>query len=264
MTSAAATDGLPDPDQFDFIKQRGEKRLIVVAAAPRSGSTYLSNVLSEVTGFQYFRLCSGYSSNEHDLYLPALCLMNPHGCVSQLHMKGTFHNASLIKAFGIRPVILVRNIYDTVLSLLANLRNKEKQANYGTGKSGYSFIWLTENTRNMDDEQLLDMIIDLAIPWYVNFYASWDRLCEQHAVDALWVTYEDIMENKSRTIQNIVKHVEIKNNTDFAMDILEKKHHTFREGISGYGEACLTEPRKKKICSLFSHYTNICFDKYGL
>ena len=104
VANAAVGDGLVPDGMYDFVAERGDKQIIIVAAAPRTGSTYLTNVLSELTGLPWARLCSGYSTNEHDLYLPALCIFNKTGCVSQLHAKGTFHNAALMKAFGIKPI----------------------------------------------------------------------------------------------------------------------------------------------------------------
>src|SRR5215472_10931654 len=157
VVGAVAGDGLVPDEHPDFAKERGDNQLIVVAAAPKAGSTFLVNTLMQVTGLRGFRLCSAYSTNEHDLYLPALCVMNASGCVSQLHMKGTYHNAALMRSFGIRPIILVRRI--------------------------------------------ADMIIDLALPWFVNFYVSWHRLCEQGAVDALWLTYEELSADKEATLR---------------------------------------------------------------
>ena len=106
VIDAAAEDGLVRPDHFHYQLSGKDKPMIVVAAAPRTGSTFLSNVLIQVTKLQHFRLCSGNSTNEHDLYLPALCMMNDCGCVSRVHMKGTFHNASLINRFKIRQIFL--------------------------------------------------------------------------------------------------------------------------------------------------------------
>ena len=106
IIDAAFEDGLVPPNNFHFQLSGNDKPIIVVAAAPRTGSTFLTNVLIKATKLPNFRLCSGYSTNEHDLYLPALCIVNDSGCVSQMHMKGSFHNASLINRFKIRQIFL--------------------------------------------------------------------------------------------------------------------------------------------------------------
>ena len=264
LIDAACEDGLVRPDHFHFQLSGKDKPMIVVAAAPRTGSTFLSNVLIQVTKLQNFRLCSGYSTNEHDLYLPALCMMNNSGCVSQMHMKGTFHNALLINRFKIRQIILVRNIYDIVVSLFHDLRKKEEIPGYhiGNGKIGYSFLWLDRATKNMDDEDIIDMIIDLAIPWYVNFYVSWYRLTEQNIVNPIWVNYEDMMNDKNNTIISILNFIDFPFNGEINSTILNEKYSTYNKGGSGQGNILLSDERKKRIMEKFSYYEDVNFDRY--
>ncbi len=264
VTGAALGSGLVPEGLYDFVAERGEQPMIVVACAPRTGSTFLSNVLCQLTGLKYQRLCSAYSTNEHDLYLPALCIMNPVGCVSQLHMKGTYHNAALLRTFGLRPVILVRNIYDILVSLMGDVRRKEEMPGFEAGMNGYSFIWLDSQLIHNDDERLLDALIDLALPWYVNFYVSWQRLCRQRAVEAKWVTYEEMMANKEETLRAILEFVGARQVRPFSDEVLNKKFFTFNQGGSGRGEAMLSEAQKARIRRLFSYYPDVDFSGYGL
>lgn len=264
VVHAAVGNGLVPSGETDFIKDRGNTHLIVVVAAPRTGSTFLTNVLCELTGLPYFLLCSAYSTNEHDLYLPALCIINSTGCVSQMHMKGTFHNAALLRSFGIKPIFLVRRIYDIVVSLLHDLRKKEQLQGYGTGLNGYSFIWQDKSTRKLDDDELLDLIIDLIIPWYINFYVSWHRLCEQGAVDAIWITYETIMGNKRQTLQDILDFLGVKSVSSITDEILSKRYKTFNVGRVGRGDEMLSNAQKTRIKRLFSYYSDIDFGKYAI
>lgn len=264
IVSAATTDGVVKPEHFHYQKPSADRPMIIVAAAPRSGSTFLTNVLSQITRLRYFRLCSGYSTNEHDLYLPALCFMNDTGCVSQMHMKGTFHNASLINLFGIKPLILVRDIFDTAVSLLYDLRQKENLPGYEIGSNGYSFLWMDKNTKSMDDDMLLDLIIDLAIPWYVNFYVSWYRLMEQKGVSGFWVNYEHLMADKENAIRSILKYIEFPFEGNIDLKILEQKFDTFHKGGSGRGRKILSNERQERIRKLFSYYPDVDFSRYGL
>lgn len=257
-------DGLIHSKAADFAKRRGDKRLIVVAAAPRTGSTYLSNILTRASGFPYARLCSAYSTNEHDLYFPGLYIMNQIGCVSQLHMKGTYHNVALLRTFGITPIILVRNIYDIVVSLMSDLRFKETRPGFGSGLNGYSFIWQDESIKNCSNRNLIDAIIDLAIPWYVNFYVSWYRFCQQGTLDAKWVTYENMMADKRQTVIDIMDFVDARIVTPNLDEILDYRAVTFNIGDSNRGNQILTSEQKKRIRHLFSYYPDINFDYYGL
>ena len=264
VVNAAVGNGLAPEGEVDFAKERGKKPLVVVAAAPKSGSTFLVNTLRRVTGLRGFRLCAAYATNEHDLYLPALCLMNQHGCVSQLHMKGTFHNAALMRVFGIKPIILVRRIEDIVVSLQHSLSGKLQRPTIGTGQEGYSFVWLDRCTKGLSDERLLDMIIDLAVPWFVNFYVSWHRLCEQRAVDALWVTYEQLFAEKEKTLRQVLEFLGFGDIREIDPDILSRKYLTFRDGSIGQGAVALTAEQRSRIRDRFSYYPEIDFGKYGL
>lgn len=264
LAKAALGNGVVVQSDIDFIAERGDKHLIIVAAIPKSGSTFLANTLQRITGYHYFRLSSGYGTNEHDLYLPALCMINPYGCVSQLHMKGTFHNAAHMKTFGIRPVILVRQIDDVVVSLVKDLQSKESLPGYGIGQNGYSFIWQDECTRQMTDTQLTDMVIDLAVPWFVNFYVSWYRLCEQGVVDALWVSYESLMADKAGTVDAILQFVGYAHDGAFEESILQVKYPTYRDSRPGRGAEVLSDTQRQRIREHFSHYRDVDFSKYGI
>jgi hypothetical protein len=264
VVNAAVGNGLAPEGEVDFAKDRADKPLIVVAAAPKSGSTFLTNTLRRITRLRGFRLCAAYSTNEHDLYLPALCLMSRYGCVSQLHMKGTFHNAALMRTFGIRPIILVRRIEDIVVSLQHSFKRKAGRPAFGTGQEGYSFLWQDQCTQDLSDERRIDLIIDLVVPWFVNFYVSWYRLCEQGMVDALWVTYEQLIVDKEQTLRQILAFLGLELPAAIDPEVLSRKYHTFRDGRVGQGASALTAEQHQRLRDRFSYYPGIDFGKYGL
>jgi len=264
ICSAAVGDGLIADEQAAMLRSRADKPLIVVAAAPKSGGTFLALTLVALGGLPHVRLCSAYSTNEHDLYLPALCMMSSSGCVSHLHMKGTFHNAGLLRRFGIKPIVLVRRIEDIVVSLQHDLQQKALQPTAATGAAGYSFVWQDQCTKDMSEERRLDMVINLAVPWFVNFYVSWHRLCEQGAVDALWITYEQMMADKEGTLRQVLEFLGYRNVGAIDPAILERRYDTFRDGRVGQGPATLSAAQRARIRALFSYYPTVDFSKYGI
>jgi hypothetical protein len=264
VVNAAVGNGLAPSGEVDFARDRAAKPMIVVAAAPKSGSTFLANTLRAITGLRRFRLSAAYATNEHDLYLPALCMMSRYGCVSQLHMKGTFHNAVLMRTFGIKPLILVRRIDDIVVSLQHDLKRKAERPTVGTGQEGYSFVWQDRGTRELGDERRLDFVIDLAAPWFVNFYVSWYRLCQQGAVDALWLTYEEMVADKAATVRKALAFLDLDAQTPIATEVLERRYGTFRDGRVGQGESVLSAEQRRRLRSLFAYYPDVDFGRYGL
>jgi hypothetical protein len=263
VLEAALGDGLPTTQVAALAKDR-KRPMVLIAAVPKSGSTHLANTLRHITGLLPFRLSSAYSTNEHDLFLPALCLANATGCISKLHIKGSYHNAALMRVFDIKPILLVRRIEDIVLSLSHDLRRKAQLAESATGFEGYSFVWLDENTKNLSDEALLDLVIDLAVPWFVNFYVSWYRLCQQGAVDALWVTYEQMLVDTEATVRQALAFLGIRNVCAIDPGLLQRRYATFRDGRIGQGAGALSAKQRCRICEQFAHFPGVDFSRYGL
>jgi hypothetical protein len=264
LTRAALGEGLITGKQAARVRPRGAKPMVVVAGAPKSGTTFLCGSLIGLTGLPSFRLCAARSTNEHDLYLPALCLMSTQGCVSQLHMKGTFHNAKLMEQFGIRPILLVRRIEDIVVSLQHDLQQKALLPTAATGAEGYSFVWQDQFAKDLSEERRLDMIIDLAVPWFVNFYVSWYRLCEQGAVDALWLTYEQMMADKEGTLRQVLRFLRFRDPGPIPSEILTRKYGTFRDGRVGQSATTLSHAQRARIRALFAYYPSVDFARYGI
>lgn len=265
IISSSLNGGFVPAKYKDYIKnEKEDRKTIIIAAAPKSGSTFLTQTLCKITGYEHYRLTEGYDTNEHDLYLPNLLMMNKKGCVSQLHIKGSYHNASHIQTFGITPVILVRNIFDTVISLVKDLRKKQKQEGWELGRNGYSFLWQDSSLTELSESQFTDMVIELALPWYINFYVSWYRLCQKGVINGLWVTYEDLMADKEKSIMNILKFLKIPNISNIPQDLLDQKYGTFRQGSSGSGEDLLTKFQKESIQSKFKYYKDIDFTMFGI
>ena len=213
VVNAAVGNGLAPEGEVDFARERGNKPLVVVAAAPKSGSTFLANTL---------------------------------------------------RVFGIRPIILVRRIEDIVVSLQHDLKRKADRPTIGTGQEGYSFVWQDQCTSGLSDERLIDMIIDLAVPWFVNFYVSWYRLCEQRAIDALWVTYEQLFAEKERTLRQVLEFLGFAGIPEIDSETLSRKYPTFRDGSIGQGAAVLTAEQGSRIRDRVSYCPEVDFGKYGL
>lgn len=78
-------------------------------------------------------------------------------------------NIDITNAFGIKTVILVRNLYDVFASLFdaARRSNLDKTQHAGEG------IMMNSTAAGLDDEALMNLIIHSRLSWYMNFYVSW-------------------------------------------------------------------------------------------
>ncbi len=264
LLESANSEGVPERDALEFLQKHQENKLILVAAMPKSGSTFLSNTLAAIADLRMFRLSSGYSTNEHDLYLPAMIFGKMTGCVSLLHMRGTYHNVQLMKRFKIRPIVLVRDIFDIIVSLTHDLMEMRQRETTPTGQTGYSFIWLDESFNEFDQTELTDAIIELALPWFVNFYASWYTLCERGDIEASWVTYEELLSAKEQTMRILLAEQGIGEDTNINPELLSRKYRTYRTAKIGGGEIELTDDQRTRIRDKFRFYPNMDLSRIGL
>ncbi|MBA2704279.1 MAG: hypothetical protein H0U60_10550, partial [Blastocatellia bacterium] len=73
--------------------------------------------------------------------------------VTQQHCRASDANVHLMQAFGIRPVVLVRNIFDSVMSLLDFYNKGAFQTSY------FRADW-----QALDEELKIDLLIENVIP----------------------------------------------------------------------------------------------------
>ena len=198
---------------------------ILVACMPKSGSTYLATVLSKYKGFRAVNLVPAYQRREQELSEMLLARYNHRGSyVAQHHVKNSEWTQQLIRQFRLSPVVLVRNLADVVISLRDHIRRE----------SASSIAYFTELHVALGDAALDETIVRLAIPWYLNFYASW-----RQSSSAMFVCYEDLILNPEETIKCILEYAKVPSDTiqiQNAFDSCKNKHYRLNVGISGRGK----------------------------
>jgi len=183
-----------------------EQSYTIIAAPPKSGSTWITNVLAKSLQLEVVRYCYAWSSNEHDIYVPALLANAQRRTISQLHMRATPHNVQLIADFNINTVIITRNVYDTVVSFARDLM-KKKDANIKTiGLDGYAFVWLNNCKEDWGVEQYIDYSIKYYLPWYINFLSSWSAY--KNLISGICVRYEKLRECPEDVFGDVIQKID--------------------------------------------------------
>lgn len=218
-----------------------ERRLLFIACFPKSGSTYLMRLLCDVTGFPRVILVQFMGPNEQDLYERKLDRFRYRDGVCQQHLKGTLYNIKLVKKHRIRIVVLVRNIFDTVLSLCDHFDSKE--SDQPTGYTPRQFY-------QMSEEEKWTFLIRVHIPWYFNFLMSWYEVKED--VPVFWISYEELFENQVGVVSELLQFWNMPVDEQKILQGIEsvKTSYTrFNKGIHGRGEK-LSEQQKNAIREL--------------
>lgn len=234
-------------------------RHIFIACSPKSGSTFLKNVLVSLTGFKdLFSVYAGLQ-NEHDLDLPQIAKFGKSNTVTQQHSRASEANIQMMQAFGIRPIILVRNIFDSAISLL----------DFYTKGFTFSTFFTKEEFLDFSEEQKIDLIIDYALPWYFQFVASWQKVEKEKRLQIQWLTYEELIADKPSTIEKILSFYGMatdKNSIIKKINEIESdsEKNRFNKGVSGRGKLVLSEDQKLRIKNLAKHFPSADFSILGL
>ncbi len=211
---------------------------ILIACFPKSGSTYLSLVLQELTGFPDWYGAEPGDQNEQDL--SARRLRRPRRrSVLQQHMKATYSNLELLIAHHMRPIVQTRNLYD----ILASLHD------YFEGhRSSLSCGYVSEEYLGMPWRERLDYLIHLHLPWYFNFVLSWREASRR--IDVCHVTYETLFANQESELKRVLAFYEMQasdEEIEAAMVRAAAGETRFNVGVVGRGSQLLTDAHKQAI-----------------
>ena len=235
--------------------------MIVISAMPKSGSTFLARAVAEATGYQHTYLAYAYGNGEQELYLPNVIDAYGRGTVTQQHFKANQHNLEILKDYAIRPVVLIRNIFDALVSVRDHLA-QERLDNLPGVHVGTEF-------RELEPAQQIDFVTDMVAPWYVAYFVSW------HAADAagvpfLWLSYEDAAADWPGAVARVLAHGGLSRpapDIARAVDVTAQKprqHIRLNRGVAGRGESTLSACQRERVMRLARHYPSVDFSRIGM
>jgi tetratricopeptide (TPR) repeat protein len=245
-------------DLTDQVAPEQLGRHIFIACVPKSGSTFLKNVLLSLTGYRDAYIAYTPAQFEQDLYLPSAVNVAKMDTVTQQHSRATDANVQIMQAFGIRPVVLVRNIFDAVVSLLDF---------YNGGAFANTFF--RADYRSLDEDTRIDLLIDNLVPWYFQFVASWSLVEKQQRLDIFWMSYEELIKDKPTSITNVLTFYGLgAPRRGIEQQIWEaeseKRRTRFNRGVAGRGASKLSEGQIDRIRSYARYFPTTDFSRIGL
>lgn len=230
---------------------------VFVSAVPKSGSTYLTRLMADATGYLHYFLGSEHH-NEQDLYLPRLVDAAPLNTVSHQHTRATRENVRLMQQFGIRPVILTRNIADCLVSLRDML--VQDTADSPT-------LRVYDNFAGWPAERQLDMMVDLAGPWYARFIGDWTA---EDRLEKLWLTYDDLVADPAATVSRVADFYGLGlSGAAIAAAVNDlgrgdRRSTRINKGIGGRGAEQMTPAQLARLGRLFDYYPTVDRARIGV
>jgi hypothetical protein len=234
---------------------RKNRKHIFITCSPKSGSTYLLQLLSKILDYEIEIFIPAFDRTEQNVFEAAIIKNRKRNTVTHQHTKCTKHNLKILDKYSIKPIVLTRDIYQSVISMRNHMLNEPEN-------SWWSMAYVDENFYSLSPMKQLDFVIDLIVPWYINFYVSWFEHSQTNNI--LWITYSSLLKDKINTIKKILEYYDIEAFVDDevlknAENLIEgKTRKTRKNNIE------LSQTQKVKIDSYFEYYPNINFDNFIL
>jgi sulfotransferase family protein len=207
--------------------------IVLLACFPKSGSTYVSDLIAAQPSFERAEFTPYYGRREQELEAARIEAYKDRNCVAQHHVRASEYTLHLIQHFQIRPIVLVRNLADALVSLADHIVNEGPQT---------PVAYFDERFQSMSDNDRLAAVGALAAPWYVNFYVSWYR-----AFPKAIVRYEDVvLDGKHDLLFDHIGLVPTINQPPVA--------RRFNKGVAGRG-AVISD----RLLELFKFYPDVDF-----
>jgi hypothetical protein len=217
------------------------RKHLLIACFPKSGSTYLRELLSEVTGFRTIFPVVAEGPGVQDIFELRL-RENRHHCVMQMHVVAHRNNVEIMQAWQMKPIVLVRNIFDVVPSIADHFARESRVSPLAFVHDEYSA---------MSTEQRHDYIISAFLPWYFSFLFSWRAARKK--LDTFWLSYEQLFADPAGQVKRILDFQGVEaDDTRIAkaLGLMNSRNTRKNIGVSGRGLKLLTPAQVAAIRGL--------------
>lgn len=227
------------------------RKNILLACIPKSGSTFMAKILSNLPGFEETSWVPDYGRREQELCIDRLIsdfsVKKSSSLVAQHHVRYSSVTAGYIKRFDLKPLVLVRRFFDVVPSLIDHHRNTSVV---------YPMAFTQSDVVAWDYERAAHFVVDMVLPWYFNFYVSW------HECDSKFlVTYERLQAAPVELIEDVCVRYGIPScfsEIEVAVKMASSLQTRLNSGVVGRGDM-LPDSCKEKIYKMARYYAGVDF-----
>jgi Sulfotransferase domain/Protein of unknown function (DUF1232) len=171
-------------------RRSGKPVHILIACMPKSGSTFLSDVIGQCPGLRRAILTPSAGRREQEIDEQLLRKLDRVSFVAQHHVRNSDWTSEMCRSYRVTPIVLVRNLLDVVVSMRDHMRRES---------AVFPQFFADARHAALDDASLEQMIARLALPWYLNFYMSW-----RETPGAMMVAYEDLTTAPAEVIGDVL------------------------------------------------------------
>ncbi|MCC1484914.1 sulfotransferase domain-containing protein [Winogradskyella immobilis] len=231
---------------------KGDEIHIFIACLPKSGSTFLANVLVNITGFEFVQFQPIRGTNDHNIDPSVFYESLNKNTITQLHSKPNESNKYYMERYNIKIIFLYRDIRSSLKSFYNHIITENDK---------WFMFTVAKEFREWEIEKQFDFLIDLIIPWYINFLTSWKIEVKKKELDILEIDFDDFKNSNAETINKILTFYELDNykkNIESALDISYSKKEALRfNSVVSKIDYEFTTNQLNKIKYLISYYPEL-------
>lgn len=222
---------------------RRRKTHVLLAANPKSASTFLQLAIAALPGMSRQSLAAGTAE------LDTLRLLYSDACayVTKTHAAYEPGFAETLRDFPMTPVVLVRNFADALVSYREHVRREPLAM----------ARWLDPRHLALDDDALDVVLADTAIPRWIDFVMTWRR-----CPDALWIDYDEVRTTPESVLRRVAAAGGIAATDDAITAAVGFANATAannrRIGVAGRGST-LSAQARQRLEAYQHHYPMIDF-----
>lgn len=256
-----SSDGAFEDDVLAYLNNVGAQRSILfLAFAPKAAGTFFRQAAIFALGGGLFRLAHAQGGRDGTPYLPNFmaCYLDKElaPVVAHLHMQAFAANRNFLSAFGIRPVIMLRNVPDMLASFWDMLETDPVAR-----AEGLNCI-VPDDFALWDPAQKADFMVDIVAPWYASYFASWKNFVDQAPKQVCVLRYRNFHRDPLESLHTALSHAGFTISRSICKAALdrawsERDAFRFNKGTEGRGKTYFSAQHRGEIARKFSHYPQL-------
>lgn len=237
------------------LRASSERNYLWHVAMPKSGTTWLSNIIGQMyqsRGGVVGKLVPDYGTRPQEI--DPRYFINTAGkdvFFRQQHCVWSRYTERLIRLTQTKIVFQHRDLLDVLMSL----RDHIDDSIHGSQVEKHT---LPPGIHNLDEQQILDYVIDVRLPWYCNFLDGWmaSKLAGEPQIFHM-VRYEELVDSPIATLQKMVfalnlgfEDEEIQSAYDLAGEGFTRRN----KGVIGRGKSTFSDIQLDRIKRIVRYF----------
>jgi hypothetical protein len=254
-------DGTFETDTLSYLRSMGARRSVLfLAFAPKVAGTFFRQVAMHALGGDLFRTSHAQGGRDGTPYLPNLlgCYLDKdlRQIIVHIHMQAFAANRNLLSAFGIRPVIMLRNLPDTLASFWDMLENDPVARAQGLN------CVVPDNFLELSHAQKAEFVVDIIAPWYASYFATWKSFVDEAPDQVCVLTYQNFCQDPANAFHAAFAHAGFAISRDACAEAVERvwpdrTAFRYNKGTGGRGKSYFSAGQLAGISRQLSHYPQL-------